>query len=68
MQAMNLTKNILVPNSEKQNYHYILYCCNKIMNKILQKIKRIDGFILGTFTALFLAIAMILFYATIDGK
>lgn len=68
MQAMNLTENILVPNNEKQNYHYILYCCNKIMSKILQKIKRIDGFILGMFTALFLAIAMILFYATVGGK
>jgi hypothetical protein len=35
---------------------------------MLEKIKNIDGFILGTLSALFLAIALILYYATIGRK
>jgi len=38
------------------------------MINVLQKIKEIDGFILGTLIALFLTIAMILFFATMEGK
>jgi len=38
------------------------------MINVLQKIKGIDGFVLGTFAALFLTIAMILFFATMQGK
>jgi hypothetical protein len=38
------------------------------MVNILQKIKQIDGFILGTFGALFLTLAMILFFLSMEGK
>jgi hypothetical protein len=38
------------------------------MINILEKIKKIDGFILGTLIALFLTIAMILFFATMKGQ
>jgi len=38
------------------------------MSNILEKIKRVDGFILGTLSALFLTIAVILYYATMGSK
>jgi len=60
--------SLIVHTNEKQNHHYILCCANKIMFNILQKIKAIDGFLLGTLAALFLTIAMILFFATMEGK
>ena len=66
---MNIMRIILIiPSSEKQSHHYILCYTNKIMINVLQKIKEIDGFVLGTFAALFLTIAMILFFATMEGK
>jgi len=34
------------------------------MINVLQKILRIDGFVLGTLTALFLTLAVILYFAT----
>lgn len=38
------------------------------MGNILETIKKIDGFILGTMSALFVTIAVILYYATIGSK
>ena len=38
------------------------------MSNILEKIKRVDGFILGTLSALFLTIAAILYYATMGSR
>lgn len=38
------------------------------MSNILEKIKNIDGFVLGTLSALFVTIAVILYYATIGSK
>ena len=38
------------------------------MSNILQKIKKIDGFVLGTLSALFLTLAVILYYASIGSK
>ena len=38
------------------------------MNTILEKIKNIDGFILGTLSALFVTIAVILYYASMGSK
>jgi hypothetical protein len=53
---------------KKENHHYILCSAYKCMINILEKIKKIDGFILGTLIALFLTIVMILFFATMKGQ
>lgn len=63
-----MTFRIVIFTNEKQNNFFILCYSNTIMIKVLKKIKKIDGFILGTFGALFLTIAMILFFVVTQYK
>ena len=63
-----LFEKLLLPSMKKRCHNYILYWANDVMSNILEKIKRVDGFILGTLSALFLTIAVILYYATMGSK